>query len=85
MMKQVWGVVLAVGFALSGLQGSAQAQRRVVVHAGHLLDVKSGKTLNDQTIFIEDGKIVSVRSRRPRRMPAMPSGSNCRMRQCCPD
>jgi imidazolonepropionase-like amidohydrolase len=60
MMKQVWGVVLAVGFALSGLQGSAQAQRRVVVHAGHVLDVKSGKTLNDQTIFVEDGKIVSV-------------------------
>jgi imidazolonepropionase-like amidohydrolase len=34
--------------------------RQVAVHAGHLLDVKSGKTLNDQIIVVEDGKIVSV-------------------------
>ncbi len=30
--------------------------RRVAVHAGHVLDVKSGKMLADQTILIEDGK-----------------------------
>jgi imidazolonepropionase-like amidohydrolase len=35
---------------------------RVVVHAGKLLDVRSGKTLNDQAIVIEGGKIVSVGS-----------------------
>ncbi|HTT23753.1 MAG TPA: amidohydrolase family protein [Candidatus Sulfotelmatobacter sp.] len=34
--------------------------RHVAVHARHLLDVKSGKTLNDQTILIEDGTITSV-------------------------
>ncbi|HXJ85233.1 MAG TPA: amidohydrolase family protein [Candidatus Binatia bacterium] len=34
--------------------------RRVVVHAGHVLDVRSGKTLNDQSILIEDGRITSV-------------------------
>ena len=34
--------------------------RHVAVHAGHMLDVKSGKTLNDQIIVIEDGKIASV-------------------------
>lgn len=34
--------------------------RHVAVHAGHVLDVKSGKTLNDQIILIEDGKISSV-------------------------
>ena len=41
--------------------GSAQApSRRVVIKAGHLLDVKSGQTLRDQAIVIEDDKIVSV-------------------------
>src|SRR6202167_2432487 len=37
-----------------------QGPRRVVVHAGHALDVKSGKVLSDQTFIIEDGKIVSA-------------------------
>jgi imidazolonepropionase-like amidohydrolase len=32
----------------------------VMVHAGKLLDVRSGKTLTDQAIVIEGGKIVSV-------------------------
>ena len=42
------------------LAPSALAQtRRVAVHAGHVLDVKSGKLLSDRTIQIEDGKIVS--------------------------
>ena len=31
-----------------------------MVHAGKLLDVRSGKTLTDQAIVIEGGKIVSV-------------------------
>jgi imidazolonepropionase-like amidohydrolase len=60
MMKKVCGAVVALGVALAGLQGIAQAQRRVAVHAAHVLDVKSGKTLNDQTVIVEDGKIVSV-------------------------
>jgi imidazolonepropionase-like amidohydrolase len=34
--------------------------RHVAVHAAHVLDVKSGKTLNDQIIVIEDGRIASV-------------------------
>jgi len=29
-----------------------------VIHAGHLLDVKTGKTLNDVWVVIQDGKIV---------------------------
>ncbi len=33
---------------------------RLVVHAGKLLDVRSGKTLTDQAIVIEGRKIVSV-------------------------
>ncbi len=39
-----------------------KAPRVVVVHAGHLLDVKTGKTLTNQTIVIQDGKIASVGS-----------------------
>jgi imidazolonepropionase-like amidohydrolase len=35
---------------------------RVVVRVGHVLDVKSGKTLVNQTIVIQAGKIVSVGS-----------------------
>lgn len=43
------------------LSGLAVGQARLVaVHAGHVLDVKSGKTLHDQTIMIEDGKITSI-------------------------
>ncbi len=56
-MKKI-GLVTGVLFWLT-VMALGQA-RHVAVHAGHLLDVKSGKTLNDQTIVIEDGKIVSV-------------------------
>ena len=36
-----------------------QSSHHVAVHAGHMLDVKSGKMLSDQTLVIEDGKVVS--------------------------
>jgi len=39
---------------------AASATRHVVIHAGHLLDVKTGNTLAGQAIVIEDDKIVSV-------------------------
>jgi len=39
---------------------AAPAPKRVVVRAGRLLDVKTGKTLTDQAILIENDKIVSV-------------------------
>jgi imidazolonepropionase-like amidohydrolase len=54
-------IVAAVAvLLLCGAAGAtAQAPHHLAVHAGHLLDVKSGKTLNDQTLVVEDGKIVS--------------------------
>src|SRR5580700_7330955 len=52
---------LLTPFAQGQTQDSA-ASSRVVVHAGKLLDVRSGKTLTDQAIVIEGGKIVSVGS-----------------------
>lgn len=52
-------VVLATYAAVSA-QTAAQPGRRVLVRAGKLLDVKSGKILSDQAIVIEGDKIVSV-------------------------
>ena len=49
-------VVLVVGCVYS----IAQTTRHVAVHAGRLLDVKTGKMLADQTLVIEDGRIVSM-------------------------
>src|SRR5882724_2552469 len=53
-------------FALGALtiaqEPAAKSSGRVIVHAGKLLDVRSGKTLTDQAIVIEAGKIVSVGS-----------------------
>src|SRR5579864_5281809 len=42
------------------LAQTAPAPKRVVIRAGHLLDVKSGKMLADQAIVIEGEQIVSV-------------------------
>src|SRR6202163_1314514 len=53
-----------------GAQGSAQSSRHVVVHAGHLLDVKTGKLLADQTLVIEDGKIISSGAAAEAKIPA---------------
>src|SRR5271163_2892391 len=46
---------------LSGAQAASEP-RTVVIHAGHLLDVKTGKTLANQTIVIEGEKIASVKA-----------------------
>ncbi len=51
--------VLAI-FAVCGFAQSGAPARRVVVRAGHVLDVRTGKLLSDQAIVIEGDKIVSV-------------------------
>lgn len=61
MMRKVCGfVVRAVVLCCLGTLAVAQTPRRVAVHAGHLLDVKTGKLLADQVLVIEDGRIVSA-------------------------
>jgi imidazolonepropionase-like amidohydrolase len=63
--RYVLGLALSA-FILSSLLGSGWAQqtaapvKTVVIHAGRLLDVKTGKTLNNQTIVIQGEKIASV-------------------------
>src|SRR5215831_18079500 len=59
----VTAIFLSAVLALYGTafpQTNAAGARRVVVRAGRVLDVKSGKTLSDQAIVIEGDKIVSV-------------------------
>ncbi len=55
---------------LAGLAIGQQSSRSVVIHAGHVLDVKTGKLLSDQTLVIEDGKIVSVGAAAEAKAPA---------------
>src|SRR3984885_11617755 len=52
--------VVQRGFAQQGV--ARQGSKSVVIHAGHVLDVKTGKLLADQTVVIEDGKIVSLQA-----------------------
>jgi imidazolonepropionase-like amidohydrolase len=61
-MKKICTALAAVALLCLGTQGMTQTSRHIVVHAGHLLDVKSGKLLDDQTLVIEDGKILSAGS-----------------------
>jgi imidazolonepropionase-like amidohydrolase len=47
-----------------------QSSRSVVIRAGHVLDVKTGKLLSDQTLLFEDGKIVSIGAATETKAPA---------------
>ena len=51
-------LLAAVLFSLAAF--AQQMPKRAVIHAGKLLDVKTGSTLSDQAIVIEGDKIVSV-------------------------
>jgi imidazolonepropionase-like amidohydrolase len=52
--------VLVSYAATAFAQPAASTPTRTIVRAGRLLDVRTGKTLTNQAIVIEDGKIVSV-------------------------
>jgi imidazolonepropionase-like amidohydrolase len=74
-MRKICAAVLAVtlyclGACCLATLGVAQTSRHVVVHAGHLLDVKTGKLLADQTLVIEDGRIVSAGAAAEAKLPA---------------
>src|SRR6267378_7440662 len=56
-----WMVVVALGLAASLVSGQqASPVKTVVIHAGRLLDVKTGKTLTGQTIVIQGDRIASM-------------------------
>jgi imidazolonepropionase-like amidohydrolase len=54
----LWLALLAVISVVA--QPAAPAPARTIIRAGKLLDVRTGKTLTNQVIVVEDGKIVSV-------------------------
>jgi imidazolonepropionase-like amidohydrolase len=59
--KRKWFAVAAVTlFVLMTQAVAQQSAQRVVIRAGHVLDVKSGKMLSDQAIVIEGDNIVGV-------------------------
>src|ERR1035438_2951539 len=68
MRRKTCTVVAALFFL--GTLGMAQTPRHVVVHGGHLLDVKTGRLLADQTLVIEDGKIISTGAAAEAKIPA---------------
>jgi len=69
-VKKICVAVVAVSLFFLGTAGIAQTSRHVVVHAGHLLDVKTGKLLSDQMLVIEDGKIVGAGAAAEAKIPA---------------
>ena len=59
------------------------APKTIVIHAGHMLDVKTGKMLANQTILIQEDRITGVApTRRFRREHKL---SISRMQPCCRD
>lgn len=56
-----WTIVFALGLAGSQVWGQqAPSVKTVVIRAAHMLDVKTGKMLNDQTIVVQGDKITYV-------------------------
>jgi len=61
--RSIFFKLILLSFVLSvfaAAQEPAKTPGHIVVHAGKMLDVRTGKTLTDQAIVIEGGKIASV-------------------------
>jgi imidazolonepropionase-like amidohydrolase len=70
-MRRLFAFAVTLGsLMLAGSMLGQQGSGAVVIHAGHVLDVKTGKTLTDHMILIEDGKIVSVQDAANAKSPA---------------
>jgi imidazolonepropionase-like amidohydrolase len=69
-MRKIFTTVVAACLFFLGNEGIAQTPHHVAVHAGHVVDVKTGKLLADQMLVIEDGKIVSAGAAAEAKIPA---------------
>ena len=70
-MRKTGQAVFVVALLAMVVQLSAQqSPRHVVVRAAQLLDVKTGKVLSDQSVVIEDGKIVAISSAAQAKLPS---------------
>ena len=59
-LKATWLGIVLCGLTILSADAWGQQVKRTIIHAGKLLDVRSGNTLPDQAIVIEGGKILSV-------------------------
>lgn len=62
-------VVMLALLVLTESMIGQQAAGAIAIHAGHLVDVKTGKTLADQVVLIEGGKIVSIQDAATAKVP----------------
>ncbi len=69
-MKNICTAVAAVALLCLGTEVIGQTSGHIVVHAGHMLDVKTGKLLADQILVIEDAKIVRAGAAAEAKIPA---------------
>ena len=69
-MRKICTAAVTVSLLFLGIEGVAQTPRHVAVHAGHVLDVRTGKLLADQILVIEDGRITSTGASAEAKIPA---------------
>ncbi len=65
-----WSMFVLVVLMLAAQAFAQQSSRTIVIHAGRVLDVKTGKMLSDQMLVIEGGKIVSIGGSAETKAPA---------------
>ena len=70
--------MIALGAHLAAAQAKAPQPAKVVIHAGRLLEVKSGRWLSDQNIYIEGDKIVRVETAAAKAAPEWTLIESCR-------
>ncbi len=69
MTKRIFCLVCLISF-LFGMNAAAQSSGQIVVHAGHMLDVRNGRMLADQVLLIAGGKIIANGSAADVKVPA---------------
>jgi imidazolonepropionase-like amidohydrolase len=60
--SQLFLVIILLSCVSFAQQAAQQPQQPVVIHAGHMLDVKSGKILDNVTVLIEGDRISAINS-----------------------
>lgn len=60
--RPFYSAVISVFLSIFACAQNSTTQKTTVIHAGHLLNVRTGATFSNQTILIQGDKIVSVGS-----------------------
>ena len=59
-MKMIPRLLFCCALLVCSALAQSPAPTRTIIHAGNVLDVRTGKMLPNQTIVVENGKIVSI-------------------------